>query len=71
MWNRKRRVLSLDGRSTTRAWFIQRWWQAVASTLTLLMSRIVAHHKHHATPANDFTVLANSFDAGAHFHGLP
>jgi hypothetical protein len=42
---------------------------ATASTLALFMSRVAAHHEHHATAANDFAVLTNALDAGADFHG--
>jgi hypothetical protein len=31
---------------------------------------VVANHEHNASPADDLTVLTNTLDAGADFHGL-
>jgi hypothetical protein len=43
--------------------------QLPASSLTLLVPGIAAHHEHHAASTDDLAVLADALDAGADLHG--
>src|SRR5262249_55720444 len=57
------------GRFVVRKVHAENTRHLVSLPLALFMPRIAANHVQPAVAAHDLAVFANTFDAGAHFHG--